>query len=166
VTSVITYCPQCATRIELRPFEGKPRPTCPSCGYIAFADPKVAATVLVVRDGAVLFVRRNIDPGRGLWCFPGGYVDFGEDPVQAATRECMEEVGLRVADLRLLDVSFNGKVIVITYATTSFSPADPIAGDDADRAEWFTPPHFPPLAFESTMRPALDAWKRGSGQPR
>lgn len=156
------YCPQCATRLEQRHFDGRQRPSCPTCSFIAFADPKVAATVIVERDGAVLFVRRNIDPGRGLWCFPGGFVDFGENPRAAAARECVEEAGLHVEDLRLLDVAFNGKVIVISYATRTFSPADPVPADDADAAEWFRPADFPPLAFESTMLPALEAWQRGS----
>ncbi len=152
------YCPRCATRLEERPFEGKLRPTCPGCGYIAFADPKVAATVLVERDGAVLLVRRGIDPGRGLWCFPGGYVDFGEDPVAAAARECREEAGLAVADLRLLGVVFDGRVIVITYTTRSFSPSEPTPGDDADLAAWFTPRNLPPIAFRS-VEAALHAWR-------
>jgi 8-oxo-dGTP diphosphatase len=159
VLDVITYCPQCATRVEERPFEGKLRPTCPNCSYIAFADPKVAATVLIEREGAVLLVRRSIDPGRGLWCFPGGFVDFGEDPVAAAARECREEVGLQVEDLKLLDVAFNGRVIVITYTTSSFSPMDPTPGDDADLAGWFTPQELPPIAFTS-VEEAIDTWHK------
>ena len=155
---MITYCPHCASRVEERLFEGRPRPICPGCGYIAFSDPKVAATVLIERDGALLLVRRSIDPGRGLWCFPGGYVDFGEDPVAAAIRECREEVGLTVELLRLLDVSFNGRVIVITYSTTSFMPPTPVPGDDADLAAWFTPPDLPPIAFEAVTR-AIEIWR-------
>ena len=122
---MITFCPRCATRVEARPFEGKLRPTCPACGYIAFADPKVAACVLITRAESLLLIRRAIDPGRGLWCFPGGYVDFGEDPQLAALRECREETGLNVAGLTLLDVSFNGRVIVITYAATAPPDAEP-----------------------------------------
>ena len=156
---VITYCPQCAMRVEERSFEGKLRPTCPNCGYIAFADPKVAATVLIEREGAVLLVRRSIDPGRGLWCFPGGFVDFGEDPLVAAARECREEVGLLVADLKLLDVAFNGRVIVITYTTSSFSPPEPTPGDDADLAGWFTPQELPPIAFTS-VEEAINTWHK------
>ncbi len=160
---MITYCPQCATRVEERLFEGKSRPTCPNCGYIAFADPKVAATVLIERNGALLLVRRSIDPGRGLWCFPGGYVDFAEDPVVAAIRECREEVGLNVENLRLLDVSFNGRVIVITYTADRFEPEAPIPGDDADLAEWFSPPDLPPIAFEAVTR-AIGVWQARGDQ--
>jgi 8-oxo-dGTP diphosphatase len=155
---VITFCPQCATRVEERRIDGKLRPACPSCGYIAFVDPKVAATVLIESDGSVLLVRRSIEPARGLWCFPGGHVDFAEDPVVAATRECQEEAGLTVHDLALLDVSFNGRVIVITYITNSFEPDDPQAGDDADQVAWFSPTDLPPIAFAAVSR-ALDIWR-------
>lgn len=154
----MTFCSRCATGLEERLFEGKPRPTCPACGFIAFADPKVAATVLVERDGALLLTRRNIDPGRGLWCFPGGYVDFAEDPIAAAVRECWEEAGIRVENLRLLDVSFNGRVIVITYHTAAFSPAEPTPGDDADRVAWFEPTALPPIAFPAVER-AIALWR-------
>lgn len=150
---MISFCPQCATPVEQRPFEGKLRPTCPSCGYIAFVDPKVAATVLVERDGRLLLIRRAIDPGRGLWCFPGGYVDFGEDPAVAAVRECREEAGIEVTGVRLLDVSFNGRVIVITYAAQTDATSEPHAADDADRVGWFAPDALPPLAFDSMARP-------------
>lgn len=160
---MITFCPDCATRVEQRPFEGKLRPICPGCGYIAFIDPKVAATALVERDGRLLLIRRAIDPGRGLWCFPGGYVDFGEDPAVAALRECREETGLAVEGVRLLDVSFNGRVIVITYAAQADATTEPRAADDADDVGWFAPDALPPLAFDSMARP-IAAWRETSGR--
>ncbi|HZG65863.1 MAG TPA: NUDIX domain-containing protein [Herpetosiphonaceae bacterium] len=156
---MIRYCPHCATPVEERWVGGRLRPACPACNFVAFADPKVSATVLIERAGALLLIRRSIDPGLGLWCFPGGYVDYGEDPVVAATRECHEEAGIVVDDLRLLDVAFNGRVIVITYHTTTFFPAEPVPGDDADMAAWFVPPHFPPFAFPATERTIM-IWQR------
>lgn len=154
---MMTFCPQCATRLESRLAHGKARPACPACGYVVFADPKVAATVLVERGGRLLLTRRRIDPGKGRWCFPGGYVDYGEDPIAAARRECREETGLALDDLGLLDVSFNGHVIVITYHATVNDDSSPTPGDDADRAEWFDPDDLPPLAFAS-MTQAITKW--------
>ncbi len=154
---MIKYCPQCGTLVEERLFEGRPRPTCPHCHYVAFADPKVAATVLVEHAGNLLLVRRNIEPARGLWCFPGGYVDFGEDPVTAAARECYEEAGMVVTDLELLDVSFNGRVIAITYHAIATTDAT-VPGDDADLAAWFLPSELPPIAFTSVER-AIAIWQ-------
>jgi NADH pyrophosphatase NudC (nudix superfamily) len=74
------YCPRCATALTRETRFGKERSVCPACGWIHFADPKVAAAVLVEQDGAVLLVRRANEPGRGLWTLPAGFVDAGEDP--------------------------------------------------------------------------------------
>lgn len=152
------FCPQCGTQVEQHPFEGKPRPTCPSCGFVVFVDPKVAASVLIARDERLLLVRRAIDPARGLWCFPGGYVDFGEDPAAAAARECLEETGLLVENLGLLDVAFNGTVIVISYTGAVAADAQPVPGDDAAEVGWFVPADLPPLAFW-TIEQAIRAWR-------
>lgn len=152
------FCPQCATPLEQRPFEGKLRPTCPNCGYIAFADPKVAATVLIERAGKLLLIRRAVEPGRGLWCFPGGYVDFAEDPEAAARRECREEVGLSITRLALLDVAFNGRVIVITYVARAADTGEPQPADDADQVGWFALDALPPLAFDTIGR-AIERWR-------
>lgn len=155
---MINFCPQCATPVQQQMFEGKARPTCPACGYIAFADPKVAATVLIERDNKILFIRRAIDPGRGRWCFPGGYVDFGEDPTAAAMRECREETGLEVTVLTLLDLAFDGRVIVITYLAQVAEGVEPVAADDADLVAWFGLDELPPLAFNSMTRP-IQYWQ-------
>jgi len=50
----------------------------------------------VIDAGRVLLLRRGNEPRVGAWTFPGGYVDLGETPQDAATRETLEEVGMRV----------------------------------------------------------------------
>ena len=94
------YCQRCGQALEQREFEGKPRPTCPSCGFIVFLDPKVAVVVLVSDGDRLLFVQRGAEPQIGKWCFPGGYVDRGEQVEAAARREVREETGLKVEDYR------------------------------------------------------------------
>ena len=85
--SQINFCPRCGLHA-----------VCPQCDWIHFEDPKVAAAVLVEQDGRVLLVRRVNEPYRGLWTLPAGFIDAGEDPAQAAERECLEETGLTVRD--------------------------------------------------------------------
>ena len=82
----INFCPRCGSRVSLREKFGKPRAVCSNCNWIHFADPKVAAAVLVEQDGSVLLVRRVNEPFRGLWTLPAGFVDAGEDPARAAER--------------------------------------------------------------------------------
>ena len=119
-----------------------------------FADPKVAAAVLVEQDGRVLLVRRINEPFRGLWTLPAGFVDAEEDPAQAAARECLEETGLTVRVTRVLEVVAGrehprGADFVIVYAAEVVS-GELAAADDADAADWFARSDLPPLAFKAT----------------
>ena len=150
----IRFCVRCGTELAQRHLYGQQRPVCPACGWIYFADPKVAAGVLVEEDGKVLLVRRVNEPGRGLWSFPAGFVDAYEDPARAAERECQEETGLQVEVTSLLDViagreHHKGADIIIVYHARVVGGAL-AAGDDADEAVFFPREALPPLAFRAT----------------
>lgn len=151
---LVKFCPRCGTStIEEQKF-GKVRAVCPQCGWIHFADPKVAAAVLIEQAGRVLLVRRVNEPFRGLWTLPAGFVDAHEDPAEAAARECLEETGLSVRVTRVLDVVAGreherGADFVIVYQAEVIS-GELIPSDDADAAEWFPRGNLPPLAFEAT----------------
>lgn len=130
------------------------RPVCPACGWIYFADPKVAAAVLVIQDNKILLVRRANDPLRGLWTLPAGFVDAGEDPAEAAARECLEETGLQVKITGLIDVIYGlehprGAHIVIVYRA-EVQMGRLSADDDVDDAGFFELTRLPALAFRST----------------
>lgn len=119
-----------------------------------FADPKVAAGILVEQDGKVLLVKRINEPFRGLWSLPAGFVDADEDPARAAERECLEETGLSVRVSSILDIRWGreharGADFVIFYRG-QVTGGELRAGDDAEEAAWFERGHVPPLAFQST----------------
>ncbi|MCC7449085.1 MAG: NUDIX hydrolase [Anaerolineae bacterium] len=148
----IAFCPHCGHAVEEQAKFGKTRQVCPACGYIHFNDPKVAVVTFIMQDDRILLVKRGVDPERGKWALPGGFVDYGEDPTVAAIREAAEETGLDIAITRLLDVTFPPtKVIVISYAAQVVS-GSLVAADDVDAVAWFTPVNLPELAFESTQR--------------
>lgn len=150
----VNFCIRCGAPLESQMLFGKLRPVCTRCGWIYFADPKVAAGVLVENELGVLLVRRTNEPGRGLWSFPAGFVDSGEDPVEAAIRECEEETGLLVQVNRLLNViggreHERGADIVIVYEAR-ITGGILAASDDADQAVFFHRDQLPPLAFNAT----------------
>jgi 8-oxo-dGTP diphosphatase len=133
---------------------GRQRAVCPNCGWIHFADPKVAAAVLLEQDGRVLLVRRVNEPFRGMWTLPAGFVDADEDPRRAAERECLEETGLTVHASGVLDVIAGrehprGADFVIVYRGEVVS-GELQAADDADQAGWFGRDALPELAFRAT----------------
>jgi len=154
--SYIKFCPRCAAEVTHEEKFGMMRPVCPQCGWIHFVDPKVAAAVLIEQDGRVLLVRRVNEPFRGMWTLPAGFVNGGEDPAEAAARECLEETGLSVNVTRVLDVISGreherGADFIIVYFAEILS-GELIPADDADAVEWFARNELPPLAFKATQK--------------
>ena len=153
--SDFNFCPRCGTAVVRQHLYGQMREVCPKCEWIHFIDPKVAAGVLVMQDERVLLVRRSGEPFRGLWTLPTGFVNAGEDPAEAAARECLEETGLSVRVTRVFDIVAGkehprGADFVIVYEAEVISGALQ-ADDDADAAEWFDKNNLPPLAFRATQ---------------
>jgi ADP-ribose pyrophosphatase YjhB (NUDIX family) len=149
----VNYCPLCGTQLVIRSQSKEDRLSCPSCGWIYYADPKVAAAVLVEQNNQVLLTRRVNEPARGLWSLPAG-VNAYEDPARAAERECLEETGLVVTITGLMDVISGrehprGADIIIIYRA-EITGGSLCAGDDADRVGFFDRQQLPSLAFRAT----------------
>ena len=157
----ICFCPFCGIEVQESEAFGEIRPICPACGYIHFQDPKVAAGVLVESDGKVLLVRRANVPMQGKWTLPAGFVDGQEDPRSTAVRECLEETGLEIEIVDLVDVVYGaehprGASIVIFYRGRIVGGML-AAGDDADAVAFFNTDDLPPLGFQATEQ-VLARW--------
>lgn len=99
LAATLNYCTRCGATLELGPIEGEDRERlgCPGCGYIAYVNPRLVVTTLPVTEaGEVVLLRRGIEPGRGSWAQPGGFLEVDETVTQAAIRETLEETGLIV----------------------------------------------------------------------
>jgi molybdenum cofactor cytidylyltransferase len=154
------FCTRCATPLVVRAVEydgGKEHQVCPACGFVVWADPKVAVLTVIPWDGGILLGRRKQNPGKGRWSFPSGFVDRGEVVEEAARRETREETGLEIDITGLIGVysAPGNAVIVIAYA------AEPRGGslradDDLVDLQGFDPGHLPEMAFPHDARIVRD----------
>ena len=100
------FCPMCGARLATRLIDGRDRGVCPSCRFVFYKNPAVAAAAVVLRAGEVLLIRRGIMPYRGTWTLPAGYEEYDERPDETAVRETREETGLDVRVSGLYDVHY------------------------------------------------------------
>jgi ADP-ribose pyrophosphatase YjhB (NUDIX family) len=94
----MNFCPNCGAGIERRIPEGDhlPRFVCTACGTVHYQNPKLIAGCVPEIDGRILLCRRAIEPRRGYWTVPAGFMENDETLQQAAARECWEEALARV----------------------------------------------------------------------
>ena len=156
------FCTVCAG--PLRP-AGR-HPVCTGCGRVHHRDPKVGVGVVVLDEqGRLLLVRRGVEPGKGRWALPAGFVDAGEDPRSAAARETLEETGLVVEVGAVVDVypsppGRGGASFFLAFEAVAVG-GTLAAADDALDAGFFAPGALPEMAFSSTRDAALRVAARG-----
>ena len=144
----IKYCQRCGGTMVDRTVERKFLRACPACGFIAFQDPKVAAAVLVVLDGGLVLVKRGVEPERGRWAFPSGFVDRGESVEDAAAREVKEETGLDVRITGLVGIySETGSPVILAVYSAEVTGGNLAPGHDADESATFPISDLPSLPF-------------------
>ena len=150
------FCPRCGGPLERRRLKASEpeRPVCSRCGFVFYIDPKIAVGTIIRTDGdRLVLVRRAIEPGYGLWVFPGGYVDRGEPLTSAAVREAREECGLEVRLDSLVNIySYPGRApVIVVYAATAVG-GTLCADDECLETAEFDSASIPwdQLAFRST----------------
>ncbi len=156
------FCVNCGAALVPRIIEGREVEACPNDEFVLWRDPKVATAVVVEALGGVVLGRRAIEPGYGLWCLPGGFVNHDEDPERAAARECLEEIGAAVELRGLLCVYHIAKteassMIGIAYRAKLAAGVSPAAGPEMLEVSVFSMDALPPLAFPS-HRQVLDEY--------
>ena len=119
--------------------------------------PAVTADCVVITkevEPKVLLIQRGIDPYKGCWAFPGGFMNMDETTEQCAIRELEEETGLKISNLHQIgayskvDRDPRGRTITVAYLAIVDSPLDVKGQDDAANAAWFPINALPTLAFD------------------
>jgi len=115
----LNFCPRCgaAMRFGEVPGEDRHRLSCPACGHIVYVNPRLVVTTLPITDsGEIVLIRRGIEPGRGEWAQPGGFLEVDETVHQAAVRETLEETGLIVEPGEIVGLYTRLEAAVVTIA--------------------------------------------------
>jgi ADP-ribose pyrophosphatase YjhB (NUDIX family) len=87
------FCPACGGSIEQRipDDDHRERAICSVCSTIHYQNPRIVAGCIVEHAGQILLCKRAIEPRRGFWTNPAGYMELGESLLAAAARETREE---------------------------------------------------------------------------
>lgn len=149
--------------------DNRERLVCPDCGHVAYENPKVVVGSVVEADGAVLMCRRAIEPRRGFWTLPAGYMELGETLEEGAAREALEEAQAEIAVdgiLGVFSIARIGQVQVIFRARFRHGRPSFAAGPESLEVRLFAWEEIPwdSIAFPS-VHWALDAWRRQGGNP-
>jgi ADP-ribose pyrophosphatase YjhB (NUDIX family) len=167
--SRIKHCKVCggAAVYRVPPDDNRERATCTVCATIHYENPiNVVGTVPTWGD-QVLLCRRNIEPRRGFWTLPAGFMEMGESTAEGAVRETIEEAGARIELQELfsvLNVVQVGQLHLYYRARLLDTTFDP--GPETIEAQLFTEAQVPwgELAFRSvreTLRHYFDDRRNG-----
>ena len=164
IRTPIKFCRNCGTAVVHRvPDDGdtRVRAVCPHCATIQYENPlNVVGTLPVLDDGRILLCKRNIEPRRGLWTLPAGFMELQETTARGAQRETDEEAG---ADLEmgrlfsLVNVPYVGQVHLFYLARLKSDQFYP--GPETMEAQLFAEADIPweELAFR-TVRVTLESY--------
>lgn len=98
----MNFCSNCGSKVSLQavPGDEKPRHYCSNCDTIHYLNPKIVVGCIPTYGDQVLLCKRNIEPRKGYWNVPGGYMENGETLEEGAAREVWEEAFAKVSNLK------------------------------------------------------------------
>ena len=153
----IQHCRACGAPAPYRtpPDDNRERAVCTACGTIHYENPVNVVGTLPLWDGKVLLCRRNIEPRRGLWTLPAGFMELGETTEQGALRETVEEAGAHIeleGLFSMINVVRVGQIHLFYRARMLDTHLDP--GPETIEAQLFAEAEVPwsELAFRTTQR--------------
>ena len=138
-----------------------------------WANSQPTACALVVDEaGRLLLGRRATEIWHGYWDTPGGFLEEGEEPLDALRRELLEETGLEIEPVEFVGgyTDRYGEGEDAPYTLNLYWTARVVGGeerpdDDVSELRWFAPDELPgadEIAFDNVAR-VLEAWRKGKG---
>jgi len=141
------FCPRCSAKLVVDPTNA----ACPSCGSCYYANSAPTVGALCEDElGRLMLVRRAIEPKKGKWDTPGGFLEEGEEPLDGLRRELLEETGLEIEPGEflgaLIDLYGDGPdaqyVLSLNWSARILG-GEPTAADDISEIRWFAVDELP-----------------------
>lgn len=148
---------------QIPPGDDRNRNQCTHCGFIDYVNPRIVAGALAVQDGKILLCRRAIEPRKGFWTLPAGYMEQGEDVEGGARREAREEAHAEIEIDGVLGIYSVPRISQVQILFRARLMNTPKAGPESEEVALFDWDDIPwsEIAFP-TVHWALRAWKRFS----
>jgi ADP-ribose pyrophosphatase YjhB (NUDIX family) len=163
LASSLNFCSNCGLPLTFGTVAGEDRDrlACAACGHIAYVNPRLVVTTFPITDaGEIILIRRGIEPGKGLWAQPGGFLEIDETVNQGAIRETWEETGLLVEPGEIVGLYTRLEASVVTIVFESRIVGGTAAPTpEASEIVAFAPEEipWPEIAFKTTVY-ALRDW--------
>lgn len=108
------FCSECGAKVswQIPPGDDRERAVCSRCGVVHYENPRVLVAVFLYHEKKMLWTKRGIEPGKGLWAFPQGFLEKGETLQQAAARELFEETHIALSPKEMIPMSL-GSVLIM-----------------------------------------------------
>lgn len=163
------YCPVCAGTFE----RIEEHLVCTSCSLHYYINPRPTNAVLLTNaKGELLLVKRKVDPKKGMWDLPGGFININETVEESIHREIAEELKIRITDIQYLSSFYDtyefGKVkaytICFLFKAKMINPADINPSDDVESYQYFATENLPydQFAFDPMREALLRLYSRNS----
>ena len=155
--NVKTFCPYCGQKVVEKSFGERKHGYCQTCDIIHYENPIPAVAALVLNQkGQLLLVKRSVEPAKGKWCLPGGFIEVDESIEEAVLRELEEETGIKGEIEGLIDFFsqkglYYSAILIFGYQVKMMG-GKLKAGDDAEDAGFFSLDELPHIAFLSHQR--------------
>ncbi len=150
----LNYCPECGNHLEVKKENNREQLFCSACDKFVYQNPvPVVAGLIQNQKKEILLIKRGIEPCRGSWALPSGFMELDETPQQCVLREIKEETNLDCKIVHLLGV-YQQKgwryksIIVIAYILEPIG-GKPEACDDADELQYIPYKSLPQIPFKS-----------------
>lgn len=157
--------PPVSFRDEVPPGEDRLRRVCATCGFVDYVNPRIVAGAVAHRDGRILLCKRAIEPRKGYWTLPAGFLETGESLEDGVKREAQEEACADLELEALLAVYSIPRISQIQIFYRARLLNDPAPGPESEAVrlvEWDEVP-WKELAFPS-VKWALEHYRETAGQ--